>query len=354
MKNRNSRTFPKIVVGIFFIALSIILTINFAVAEKSKKRVVYIHDGAIDEYVSYLLLSTMSNVDLKGVIIVNADCIDTPAMNAQWKFQQFTNQTNVPLALSRARGWNPFPWNFRAQCIQQNNVELLQEYDSSPASPSGEKLLQRLLQEAVATNSPVTLLINCPLTPLRLVLSQNPKLEEGIEELVWMGGAINVPGNLGHPPVVPKQVANDKAEWNVYWDPASTEWIFENTSFPIVEFPLDITNKAKITEKFLSGLKKQGENFTYSELAFQSYNLITSLTKANQSSYEMWDVLTTTYIARPDIFTRSSTLHLSVVTDGKFQGALRKKPDGRKVKVMFEFDKNEYYTYVLQQFKTSL
>ncbi|MFP3953816.1 MAG: nucleoside hydrolase [Candidatus Acetothermia bacterium] len=294
MKTFNTKRTLWTFVILLLVAVTVIISAVTTVADGTQKPVIYIHDGAIDEYVSYLLLSTMDGMDLQGLIIVNADCIDTPAMDAQWKFQQFTGQTDVPLALSRARGWNPFPWSFRAQCIEQKNVKFLEDYKPSPVYPSGEKLLRKVLTEAVEADRPVTLLVNCPLTPLYLVLSQNPELEEGIDKLVWMGGAIDVKGNLGSPPVVPKQVANEKAEWNVFWDPSSTEWIFENTSFPIVEFPLDITNKAQITEKFLSRLKEQGKNFTYSDLAYESYSIITSLTKANQSSYEMWDVLTTT------------------------------------------------------------
>ena len=343
----------KSTVASVLLILTVVLITNAVMAGQTEKPVLYIHDGAIDEYVSYLMLSTMKEVDLKGVIIVNADCIDIPAMNTQWKFQQFTEQTDVPLALSRARGWNPFPWNFREQSIEQGNVNILKDYAPSPDYPSGEKLLKKVLAEAIDEDRPVTLLINCPLTPLYLVLSENPELEVGIKELVWMGGAIDVPGNLGNPPVIPKQVANDRAEWNVFWDPSSTEWVFENTSFPIVEFPLDITDQAKITEDFLSSLKKQSKNHKYSRLAYESYSIITSLSKADQSSYEMWDVLTTTYLARPDIYTKSSKLNLSVVTSGKLQGALQKDPDGREIKVTFEFDRDEYYDYVLKQLRRS-
>lgn len=335
----------------FFLFFSLAMN-GVADAEKDNSEpVIYIHDGAIDEYVSYLLLSTMDNVDLEGVILVNADCIGRPAVDTQWKFQQFTGQTDIPVALSRARGWNPFPWNFRVQAIQQGKVGLLKDYEPAPGYPSGEKLLQKLLQQAIQKEEPVTLLVNCPVTPLYLVLSENPELEKGIARLVWMGGAINVPGNLENPPAIPKEVANKKAEWNVFWDPTSTEWVFENTSFPIIEFPLDITDQAKITKKLLKELKSQGKQYDYSKLAFQSYSIITSLSKANQAGYEMWDVLTTSFLEKPGLFTKSKKLHLDVITKGKKQGALVQKKEGRKVRVMFGFDRDGYYEYVLEKFK---
>ncbi len=339
-----------ILLGIFLF-LNIVNPLVANAENNNSKPVIYLHDGAIDEYVSYLLLSTMDSVDLKGVIIVNADCIDIPAVNTQWKFQQFTGQTDIPVALSRARGWNPFPWDFRKQCIQQGNVGLLNDYESAPGYPSGEKLLKKSLKRAIKNKEPVTLLVNCPLTPLYLVLSKNPELEKGIKRLIWMGGAINVPGNLGNPPAIPKQAANQEAEWNVFWDPSSTKWVFKNTSFPIIEFPLDITDNAKITKEFLTKLKKQGEKYKYSRLAFQSYSIITGLSEVNQAGYEMWDVLTTTFLEKPGLITNSSELKLDVITEGKKQGALVKKKKGRKVRVMFEFDHDSYYKYVLQKFK---
>ena len=51
-------------------------------------RVVQVHDAAIDEYMATILLTTMEEVVLDGVVIVNADCIYGPAMDAAWKIQQ--------------------------------------------------------------------------------------------------------------------------------------------------------------------------------------------------------------------------------------------------------------------------
>ena len=38
-----------------------------------------------------------------------ADCIDGPAMQTGWKLQSYIDRTDIPLTLSYARGWNPFP-----------------------------------------------------------------------------------------------------------------------------------------------------------------------------------------------------------------------------------------------------
>ena len=40
------------------------------------------------------------------------------------------------------------------------------------------------------------------------------------------------------------------AEWSAFWDSASVDWIFRHTPCLIVQFPLDITDQAKITTGF--------------------------------------------------------------------------------------------------------
>ena len=58
------------------------------------------------------------------------------------------------------------------------------------------------------------------------------------------GGAVTVPGNLLDPTVSSElTIWNDKAEWNVYSDPFAAAYIFENTSIPILMFPLDISDQ---------------------------------------------------------------------------------------------------------------
>jgi purine nucleosidase len=177
-----------------------------------------------------------------------------------------------------------------------------------------------------------------------MVLQENPSLEKGIKRVVWMGGAINVPGNLD-PNTVPKDIANPKAEWNAYWDPYAVDWIFRNTSFPLLVFPLDVTDQAKVTDEFKAGLKSQAAQFRYSDIVESLYALV-----ENQPFFEMWNSLTAVYVGRPDIFESPTPMRLSVVTEGFMQGAINQDPNGRQAQVFLNIkDKPAFYAYVLGQ-----
>ncbi|MFT5999902.1 MAG: purine nucleosidase [Neolewinella sp.] len=316
-----------------------------------KEKVLFVHDAAIDEFMAAILLTTMEEVDYLGSVIMNADCIYNYAMNAQWKIQEHLkiDQRQNPILLSRARQWNPFPWAYRGDCIKENNIDCLKDLDNNPAwpvYPDGDEFIVSQLQAALDCGEQITMLINCPLTPLYNILKEQPALAGAIARVIWMGGAIYVGGNLD-PTTIPPEVANPKAEWNAFCDPYAIDWVFKNTDFPITLFPLDVTNQATITTGFMANLAFQSRKYPYSELAWQSYEIV-----ASEAFYDMWDVVTTCYIPHPELFAAPSQLKLSVVTEGYWQGTLFEDNEGRAVDVVLDLvDAKGFYGYVLTQFR---
>jgi purine nucleosidase len=144
--------------------------------------VVFVHDAAVNEVISSILLSVMPGIDLLGLIVINADCIVDPAMEACSRLLQFMGRTEIPVALSRARGWNAFPWPYRGDCVSFNNLPILQQYQPQVSTPplDGEQLLATLLRDAIAKNAPLTLLMTGPLTPLIDVLLRDEALAYGV------------------------------------------------------------------------------------------------------------------------------------------------------------------------------
>ena len=135
--------------------------------------VIFNHSAAIDDFVATALLLTMPNIELLGVIVTNADCIAEPAMQASWKVHRYFGIPQVPLALSDARGWNPFPWEYRGDCLKMGAIGVLRQCPNNaswPPYPSGEELLRDLLEKAVAMRQPVTILATGPLTTIANVV----------------------------------------------------------------------------------------------------------------------------------------------------------------------------------------
>lgn len=340
------------------------------------KKVVFNHDAAIDEYIAGVLLTTMPAIALEQIIITNGDCVAGPAMNAAYRIQQYLQQSTDILYLAQSRSWNQFPWPYRKDSVALNSIDCLRDIPVNsewpyypnepnendlkqqadlcaagkhpvnkikPAYPDGNNALKTRLSLAKAQGEKITLVICCPLTLISTLLQQSPELEEAIEQVIWMGGAVNGEhGNLD-PNTLPAAIANPYAEWNVFWDPYAVAWIFNNTEFPILLFPLNVTNQAPLSQSFLSALQKQADHAPLSRLAYQSYQLV-----LDQPFYHLWDVTTVAYLERPELFSSPETQALAIVTDGYYQGTLIAQDGGREVDVILDItEPAAFYQYIL-------
>ena len=315
-----------------------------------KLPVLFIHDAAIDDFIATLLLVAMPNIDLKGIIIADADCIPQPGIDAANRLQQFMGRPDIPLALSESRGWNPFPWPYRGDCVSFGELPILKPYRSTVPTPppSGDKLVAKLLEQAVATGNKLTVLLTTGFTPLTDIIRVRPELCAGIDRVVWMGGAINVPGNLD-PSTISKAVANKHAEWNVFWDPFAAQYGLDLVS-DIHDFPLDITNSVPISKPFMARLHAQGKQYSFSQLAFDAYSLVSA-----EPFYDMWDVCTTVFLARPDLYAPPQKMKLEVVQWGFEQGWLRQSSGAKNTQnVYLSFSNLDgFYDYVASQLARS-
>ena len=295
------------------------------------------HDGAVDDYLAALLLLTMDHVEPLGIVVTPADCYIQPAVSITRKMLDLIGRSTVPVAESTVRGINPFPQLYRRDSLVIDCFPILNEQDEikTPLLPeSGQDFMVRVLREAI---EPVTLLITGPLTTLAVALDAAPDIEAKIQQLVWMGGALNVRGNVA----IDLEPGQDgSAEWNAYWDAEAIDRVWQ-TQIPIVMCPLDITNNVPVTPGFIRKLAKQ-RRYPLSDLAGQCYSLVIP------QDYYFWDVLATAYLGQPEFF-QLREWETAIVTKGRSQGRTKIEAGGRKIQALDSVDVDRFYAYILQQ-----
>ncbi|MGF1540070.1 MAG: nucleoside hydrolase [Pleurocapsa sp.] len=304
----------------------------------TKKLVLMDHDGAIDDLLATMLLMTMTQVKTIGIVITPADCYPQAAVSVTRKILDFMGKSEIPVAESTVRGINPFPPDFRRDPVIINNFPILNELDTllTPlVSESGQQFIVNCLK---AASESVTLMVTGPLTTIAEAIAIEPQIIQKIEEIVWMGGALTVPGNVEK---VYALEHDGTAEWNVFWDAIAVKQIWD-TDIPITLCPLDLTNTVPVTPEFIKKLTKQRQ-YTLSDLAGMCYAL------AIPQNYYCWDILATAYLARPELY-RIKEREVDVISTGISQGRTIIKPGGKKIKVMSEVDREKFYVYLLQQF----
>ena len=297
--------------------------------------VIFDHDGGVDDYLSLLLLLTFPNIDLRGVVVTPADCYIEPAVGATRKIIDLAGRADVPVAQSTVRGLNPFPRRARRDSFSINLFPLLNERDEV-ATPLVDEPGQMWLAKALrAAAQPTRLLVTGPLTTVQAALEQDPTLVRQVREIVWMGGALRVPGNVDQ---TEEGGQDGSAEWNVYWDPPAAAAVWA-TGVPVVMCPLDLTNRVRMTDDFIRTLGRR-RRYPFCDLAGQCYALV-----AHQSYY-FWDVLTTAYVGCPEMFTVAEE-HVRVVPGGPSQGRTEVDASARSVRVLADVDVDRFYDFVL-------
>ncbi len=176
----------------------------------------------------------------------------------------------------------------------------------------------QLIAETVAgSDRPVTVWAVAPLTNLAQALSDNPEIVSGIEEVVIMGGAVDVPGNT----------FDGAAEWNLFIDPMSAAAVVAS-GVPITLVPLDATNQVPVPIWYQAGLAgaSQSDQIIYLGQMVRIFPSVTS------GFYYFWDELAAAVVAG-EVEITSEAATISVVSGGGEQGRTVRDSDGSAVAV---------------------
>ncbi|MDW7692225.1 nucleoside hydrolase [Flammeovirgaceae bacterium SG7u.111] len=308
-----------------------------------KKLVFMDHDGGIDDLLSLLLLLTIDEIELIGVSITPADCYLEPGVESSYKLLQLMGkEKDVPLGRGEYHGVNAFPPAWRAQPEVVNFLPMLINLPPSPDPYGIPNAVDLMVEKIKNASQPVSVLMTGPCSNLVLALEKDPSIKENIAEVVWMGGAFEVGGN------VQTFQHNGSAEWNVFWDPINAKKMLAY-ELPLVFIPLDVTNHVPVGKTFLSRLAKQAE-YKLSDLTGQFWATTIDTIPSYHYTYYMWDILATSYLALKDKFeVAEAMVDISVRPPNEGQTLLTSS--GYKAKYAFDVDQEAFYEYMLQQFK---
>ena len=305
----------------------------------SKQLVLMDCDGGVDDYLATMLLMTMERFECLGVVVTPADCYARAAVSATRKILDFMGCDRIPVAASTVRGINPFPRLYRRDSLIVDCLPILNQQDTirTPlAKQTGQEFTIHTLLNAP---EPVTLMVTGPLTTVAVALETAPEIAAKIQRLVWMGGALNVPGNV-EKSIEPGQ--DGSAEWNAYWDAIAVDRVWQ-TQIPIVMCPLDLTNNVPVTSAIVRQMGKQ-RHYPLSDLVGQCYALVIP------QDYYFWDVLATAYLDRPEFY-QLGEWETTIITTGISQGRTKIQPGGRKIQAMERVDCEKFYDYILEQWQ---
>jgi pyrimidine-specific ribonucleoside hydrolase len=147
------------------------------------------------------------------------------------------------------QGEHAFPSDWRTRVDSLAGLTL----PGNPSPVSSQTAVALITSTIKSTPARVTLITLGPLTNLAEALQSAPEITENIDMVYIMGGAVDVPGNVGRSHA---GIDNSVADWNIYVDPHAASIVLQS-GVPVTLVPLDASNHVPVTTSFYKRLKDE-------------------------------------------------------------------------------------------------
>lgn len=287
---------------------------------------IYDNDGHFGAFISFIILWNEVGKKLVGVSLTKGDgLIDIAAQSYKKLFHMMGAETN--LAVGNGEVTNPFPNEWQKMSSEfdaiiggkhKGKVKTVPKHfaglvvDAIKKMPSGEK---------------ITIIATGPLTSVADYLKTHGT--SGIAEIVIMGGAINVPGN-----VAKSERSDGSAEWNFFANPLAAKTVL-SSGIPVTLVPLDVTNAVPVTPEFI---KRVGS--VKGEITGLTVSLLQYAHSKYPNAYYLWEPLAVLAALEPSAV-EVEAKQLDVITTGLSQGRVVAIGMGHPCNVVTRIDRGK-------------
>lgn len=290
-------------------------------------------DMAGDDWMAILYLLNRPDVSIEAITITGtgeAHC--EPGVRNAMKLAALAGQPGIPVSCGREtplRGNHTFPAAWRERVDALAGLTL----PDNPLSPSPQSAVELLTTTIETSPDKTTILALGPLTNLAEIVQADSGLKDQIEMIYIMGGAVDVPGNVGSSHA---GIDNPFAEWNIYVDPHAAVLVFES-GIPLTLVPLDATNHAPATDSFIKRLKSDRQTpeaiFVFDLLTKTEYRDFIQM-----GGYYFWDTLSAAILTDNSLGTFETKTLIVIEEEGADSGRTQVSGDGASIRVAVNAD----------------
>ena len=199
-------------------------------------------DPGIDDALTLLYLAGRRDVTIEAIGSVHGNVPAPIAARNALRILEVAGRTDVPVALGAAR---PMAQPLATAEFVHGDDGLGNSGQPEPAGRvTGEAAAAQLVRLARAHPGQLSLLAIGPLTNIGLALLLEPELPNLLREVVVMGGAFGVPGNV-----------SALAEANIANDPEAAQLVV-SAGWPLRIVGLDVTHKTLLRRNQLARIEK--------------------------------------------------------------------------------------------------
>ncbi len=201
-------------------------------------------DPGHDDAIAIMLATASSEIELVGVTTVAGNSLLKNTTRNALIVLDMVNRPDIPVHSGRAA---PLVRELRTAASMHGDGGLDGPVPSAPSrAPSGDNALEFIENILINEPEPITLVATGPLTNMADVVTGLPHLHHQIEQIVFMGGAIEL-GNW-----------TPAAEFNILVDPEAAD-IVMNSGLNLTMIGLEVTHQAWLDDTHADALRGKGD-----------------------------------------------------------------------------------------------
>jgi len=209
------------------------------------KRIIYDGDPGIDDALAILLALRSREVKLEAITTVGGNVTVELATQNTLRILELVGDGDVRVAKGYERPGLRTATSFHGE-------DGLGNTGLPPPSRTAEETnaVDLMISEIKREKHGISLVTAGPLTNLAEAVEKDSGIEDYVREVIVMGGAIRVPGNV-----------TPAAEFNIYTDPEAAQTVFAS-GLPITLVPLDVTTQVVLRPDHLAKIEEANTRLT--------------------------------------------------------------------------------------------
>ncbi len=250
-------------------------------------------DMGIDDWLALLYLLNRREVEILAITVpITGQSHCQAAIHNIHKLMDLSGKVanrQIPVACSQSYYTQqfvvPFPDKWRHEANTLAGMVLPYSARKSLAISAEQLIQEQVDKQAKLGIKPIIITLG-PLTTMANILEKDPSFKHKISNIISMGGAVSVKGNIHY--IDPVFYQNRVSEWNFYADPLAVKKVLES-GVVFKMMPLDATDMVPLDKAFMRHFKRvkktRAAEFIYGILNKKNNT-------QNYTGYCFWDSLT--------------------------------------------------------------
>ncbi|HEX4206844.1 MAG TPA: nucleoside hydrolase [Ktedonobacteraceae bacterium] len=257
------------------------------------KHIILDADPGIDDALAFFLALASPEIQLDAITTVSGNVDVSATTRNALTLLTLAGHTDVPVARGCSQ---PLirPLVDAAEVHGRNGLG-----DIAAPAPTIEPVAQHavdlIIQRIMDAPGEITLVAIGPLTNIALALHHEPRIAANVREVIMMGGALRVPGNV-----------TPSAEFNIYADPHAAYSVF-HAIWPMRLVSLDATQKVTLTRAQFATLASTGGKVPQFIQQMMAFYFDTYAAQRETHTFVMHDPLCLAVAFQPDLITWEPT-----------------------------------------------